>query len=170
MTADTFAGKYPDDLSDVDVEEPLAREEMKLFCEDPRKFAYHLEHKMRRMRKERRRQDHAAVEYFLRGPVPRKWMKVAARAGGSAFLVGYMLWEQRGIQKSSTVTLYSSVREDWGIYPRKIQRGLKALHSAGLIRVMAQGRHKTTVVEILEVPGAEESSLAAPRGKEGKIL
>jgi hypothetical protein len=90
---------------------------------------------------------------FLRGPVPLGWLAAAHAAGGSALAVGVALWFQRGVRGDpGPVKVTSAVRRRLELSQDQSRRGLSALESAGLARVVKGGRGRCTVVEILPWP------------------
>jgi hypothetical protein len=90
---------------------------------------------------------------FLRGPVPLGWLATAHAAGGSALAVGVALWFQRGVRGDpGPVKVTSAVRRRLELTQDQSRRGLAALESAGLARVVKGGRGRCTVVEILPWP------------------
>jgi hypothetical protein len=92
---------------------------------------------------------------FLRGPVPLGWLAAAHAAGGSALAVGVALWFQRGVRGDvSPVKVTSAVRRRLELSQDQSRRGLAALESAGLARVVKGGRGRCAVVEIVAIPQA----------------
>ena len=91
-----------------------------------------------------------AGQPFLRGPVPLGWMAAAHDAGGSALAVGVALWFQLGVRGDSRpLKMTSAVRRRLGLSRDQARRGLAALESAGLARVVKGGRGRCAVVELL---------------------
>lgn len=87
---------------------------------------------------------------FLRGPVPLDWLAAAHDAGGSALAVGVALWFQRGVRGDpGPVKVTSAVRRRLRLTQDQTRRGLRALESAGLARVLKGGRGRCPVVEIV---------------------
>ena len=85
---------------------------------------------------------------FLKGPIPWSWITVAAALPGRALLVGLCIWRLLGAMKSDTISFGSSDLRQLGIDRATKSRALRALESAGLIRVDHQpGRFpKVTVL------------------------
>jgi hypothetical protein len=95
----------------------------------------------------------AQTRPFLRGPVPMDWLARAHRVGGSALAVGLVLWFVRGVSgKAAPVRIDSALRRRGGLTPDEARRGIPALESAGLARVVVGGRGRCPVVEILDQP------------------
>jgi hypothetical protein len=96
---------------------------------------------------------HKAGEYFLRGPIPWKWLAQAARLPGKALHVANVVWFLAGIKSGRTVALSGSVLGDLGVDRYAKYRGLEALEKAGLVSV---SRHvgRNPVVTILDLGGA----------------
>jgi len=92
---------------------------------------------------------------FLRGPVPMDWLAAAHAAGGSALAVGLALWFQRGVRGDpGPVKVTSAVRRRLRLTQDQTRRGLRALESARLARVVKGGRGRCPVVEIVTEPRA----------------
>jgi len=73
---------------------------------------------------------------FLRGPIPLAWLKAAQNAGGSALVVGLLLWYLQGMKKypDDLVVTRARAKETFGISKERLYWGLNNLESAGLIR------------------------------------
>lgn len=98
---------------------------------------------------------HQPGEYFLRGPIPMKWLSAASKASGrgSGLKVALALWYLSGLNgQSHTVKLQTAALRFLGVDRHAAYRGLKVLEDAGLVRVQ---RHpgRTPVVTLLG-PGA----------------
>lgn len=85
---------------------------------------------------------------FLKGPIPWSWITAAAALPGRALLVGLCIWRLVGAMKSDTISFGSSDLRQLGIDRASKSRALRALESAGLIKVAHQpGRFpKVTVL------------------------
>jgi hypothetical protein len=94
-----------------------------------------------------------ATQPFLRGPIPLAWLATAHAAGGSALAVGVALWFQRGVRGDpGPVKMTSAVRRRLGLSADQTRRGLRALESGGLAKILLGGRGRCTVVEVLAGP------------------
>ena len=78
---------------------------------------------------------HKKGELFLRGPVPMKWLAIAARQKGKALHVAIVIWQQAGMKKSSTVSLPNKQLKEFGVDRFAKARALKELSKVGLITV-----------------------------------
>jgi hypothetical protein len=70
---------------------------------------------------------------FIKGPLPFKWMCVAASLPGRALAVGLALWFEAGCKKSDSVTLTSKLLGCFGLERGAKMRALQNLQRAGLI-------------------------------------
>ena len=96
-----------------------------------------------------------ATRPFLKGPIPLDWLAAAHAAGGSALATGLALWFQRGVRGDpGPVKVTSAVRRRLRLSQDGARRGLSALESAGLARVVKGGRGRCPVVEIVTTPTA----------------
>jgi hypothetical protein len=82
--------------------------------------------------REKRPPRHAPGEKFLKGPIPWRWLELAAELPGKALAVGLALWREAGCRKERTVPLNLS---HLGMSRRTAQRGLRALGKARLVAV-----------------------------------
>lgn len=87
---------------------------------------------------------------FIKGPLPVAWFCRACDLGKQAARVGVALWFQRGIGANrDVVRINAQLRERFNITSDCAHRGLRALVSGGLVRVVRGGRGRCAVVEIL---------------------
>jgi hypothetical protein len=81
---------------------------------------------------------HGPGERFLKGPIPWRWLELAAGLPGKALAVGLAVWREVGCRNQRTVPLNLSAQR---IPRRTAQRALQALAAAGLVSVThRQGR------------------------------
>ena len=94
---------------------------------------------------------HKAGEWFLKGPIPGKWLVRAAEASGRGLRAGLALWYLAGVKKNRTVKPTWAVWKRLGLPPDGGRHGLAALEQAGLVAV---DRHpgRCPVVTILDCP------------------
>jgi hypothetical protein len=78
---------------------------------------------------------HRPGEPFLRGPIPWRWLTLAARLRGSALHVGLTLWRESGIRKNRTLPFCLSHLAPMGLGVQAARRGLRALELARLVTV-----------------------------------
>ena len=74
-------------------------------------------------------------KWFVKGPIPGKWLVLASKTSCTALRVGLALWYLRGTKKSDTVKPTWWVWERFHLPPDSAQRGLRALERARLIDV-----------------------------------
>ncbi len=89
-------------------------------------------------------------EWFLKGPIPGRWLKRAASLRGRALHVGLAVWLAAAMRRSNRVKLTRRHLARFGVPYDAGRRGLIALEQAGL--VFAE-RHpgRCPLVTILEV-------------------
>jgi hypothetical protein len=95
---------------------------------------------------------HRPGEWFLRGPVPWRWLDAAARLPGKALAVGLVLWREAGWRNRRTVPLCLA-RVGLGVSKQVARRGLRTLELAGLVSVVRKAR-RCSEVTLLDVAGA----------------
>ncbi len=75
---------------------------------------------------------HRPGEHFLRGPIPWRWLEVAAELPGKVLAVALLLWREAGCRNARTVPLNLSAMR---IPRRTAQRAMQALEDSGLVAV-----------------------------------
>lgn len=96
---------------------------------------------------------HKAGERFLKGPIPWKWLSVAARLPGKALHVGIGLWFLAAVNHSAQVKLSMSLLGDMGVSRHSAYRGLLALERAGLVEAQRHpGRNSVVTIRDCSVP------------------
>ncbi len=94
---------------------------------------------------------HKPGEKFLKGPIPWKWIVLAARQPGKALHVAIALWFLSGMLKSGRIKLNNILSKTLGVTRYAKHRSLSSLEQAGLISV-EQSRGKSPVVTLLDPP------------------
>ena len=94
---------------------------------------------------------HKPGEKFLKGPIPWKWIVLAARQPGKALHVAIALWFWAGISKSGRIELNNILLKTLGVTRFAKHRSLLSLEQAGLISV-EQTRGRSPVVTLLDPP------------------
>jgi hypothetical protein len=92
---------------------------------------------------------HRRGEWFLKGPIPLKWLAQASGLPGKALHVGVAIWFLAGMKKSSTVSLAAAVLRTFGVSRHSVYRALSALESAALVSV-DRHRGRNPIVTLLE--------------------
>jgi hypothetical protein len=89
-------------------------------------------------------------DYYLSGTIPLPWLVLAHEGGGSALVVGLLLWHLKGIKKTAeNLTVTRKVAwERMRINRCALARGLERLENANLITTR-RGRGKAIRVTIL---------------------
>jgi hypothetical protein len=72
---------------------------------------------------------------FLKGPIPWSWITAAAALPSQALLVGLCLWRLVGAMKSDNIFFGNSDLRQLGIDRATKSRALRALESAGFVKV-----------------------------------
>jgi hypothetical protein len=78
---------------------------------------------------------HAQAHRFLKGPIPWRWIEVAAAQPGRALEVGLCIWRLAGAMKSDTIKLGNREVARLGVDRYAKSRALAHLKRAGLIEV-----------------------------------
>ena len=79
---------------------------------------------------------HKLGEEFLKGPIPWRWLSMAAQLPGKALHVANALWFIAGIKKTRTIALSGKILKNMGINRNAAYRGLTALEETGLVSVI----------------------------------
>jgi hypothetical protein len=85
---------------------------------------------------------------FIKGPIALSWMQAAAALGASAASVGLMLWHLHGLTGDRRLLVSNIRAKSWSVSPDAKWRALRALASAGLIKLTPRGR-RSPFVEIV---------------------
>lgn len=75
------------------------------------------------------------AEPFVKGPIPLRWLRSAARIRGKSLAVGIALWYKAGLCKTKTVKATGRLWETFGIERKSLYPALRRLQKAGLISV-----------------------------------
>lgn len=90
-------------------------------------------------------------EHYLRGPIPLRWLEIAANLPGRSLHVANAIWYRAGLESNGTIRLGNAVLNKFGVKPDAKRRALNALEGAGLIKVQRED-NKNPLVTILPVP------------------
>lgn len=93
---------------------------------------------------------HRTGEKFLKGPIPLKWLTLAATLPGKALHLAVALWFQAGVEGSATIRLNLSRLQDFGVERSAGSRALEILSSRRLVTVTRRPGC-APIVTILEV-------------------
>jgi DNA-binding transcriptional ArsR family regulator len=93
---------------------------------------------------------HRPGEWFLRGPVPWRWLEVAARLSGQALALSLCLWREANRRNRRTVRLCLG-RMGLGVSEQAARRALRKLERAGLVSVLREGGRGLEITR-LEAP------------------
>jgi len=102
---------------------------------------------------------HKPGELFLKGPIPWRWLEVAAKLPGRALAVALVLWHLVGLRKCRMVRLSPSKTRSLGLSSRVSRRGLKALEGASLVSV-DRHRGRGPDVTVLDAPERKPINVA----------
>jgi hypothetical protein len=86
-------------------------------------------------------------------PMPLDWYQRACRLRGKAPVVATVLWYLSRLKKSKTIVLSQTRLNEFGITRQAKYRALRALESAGLVKVHPRGR-KSSEVTLLSLPAS----------------
>ena len=78
---------------------------------------------------------HKEGELFLKGPIPWKWLQIAAKLPSKSLQISIALWFRAGIDKSREIKLTNVLLNSLGVDRFAKSRGLKHLEQAGLISI-----------------------------------
>ena len=93
---------------------------------------------------------HRQGERFLKGPIPFRWLAIAANLPGKALNVGLAIWHWAETRKTNTIRLsVSKLKKDFGTKYDAAYRGLHQLEEAGLISVVSR-RGRKPIVTVLD--------------------
>ena len=92
---------------------------------------------------------------FIGGPIDVPWVVRAKRLGATALLVGLALWHLKKLRQADTFTVSNLMLQEWGVQPDAKSRALRALETAGLIRVERRGKRSPRVTLIVRAPVQE---------------
>lgn len=93
---------------------------------------------------------HRPGEKFLKGPIPLRWLTLAATLRGKALHVGLALWFRAGLERSAIVPFNLGRLKHFGVERSAASRALTMLATRGLVSVQ-QRPGCVPVVTILEV-------------------
>jgi len=77
----------------------------------------------------------ASADPFLDGPIPRRWLRIAARLPGKSFNLAVMIWCAASMAGSRTVTISNVDALGFGLERNAKYRALAWLEDANLIAV-----------------------------------
>jgi hypothetical protein len=92
---------------------------------------------------------------FIKGPLPKGWLKVAASLGGKSLHVGLALWFAYGFEREERFRFTPKWYRWLGISRPTLARSLKRLKEAGLIRLEYRPGC-SPIVTILNAPESQE--------------
>ena len=74
-------------------------------------------------------------EWFIKGPIPGRWLSLAAKEPGKTLHVSLALWYEAGLTKRRTVRLTGKLLKRFGVGRDAARRALIRLESIGLVTV-----------------------------------
>ena len=99
---------------------------------------------------------HKEGELFLKGPIPWKWLQIAAKLPGKSLQISIALWFRAGITKSRVIKLTNVLLGSLGVDRFAKSRGLMYLEQAGLISIKRTFGKNPTIT--LKSPPEDNSS------------
>ena len=97
---------------------------------------------------------HEKGGWFVRGPIPYDWLRVALSFGGKAGHLAWAIWWLAGMERTNPIRLTKRVLRNFNISTRAARRLLTDFERAGLVEV-DRHRGRGPIVTIL-TPGSEE--------------
>jgi len=88
-------------------------------------------------------------EYFLRGPIPLRWLHKAAALPGKAYTLGTIIWWFYGMNPTKPIKVTSKSLVEFSISEDAYRDGLKRLEDVGLIKVI-RPKGQRALIEIVE--------------------
>ena len=89
------------------------------------------------------------TDKFIKGPIPRAWVKAANEAGSCAARLIPVLWFLRGYRGSKKFNVSNVEAQQWGVSRGQKARGLKQLEKAGLIEFVRKLKSSSPVVRLI---------------------
>ncbi len=95
---------------------------------------------------------HRAGEWFIKGPIPGRWLGAAAKLPGRSLHVAMAIWQEASLTKRPQVVLTSKTMGRFSVSRSTAHIGLKRLEAAGLVRVDRHNgrRPRVTICDIQE--------------------
>ena len=94
---------------------------------------------------------HQTGEKFLKGPIPLRWILIAAKLPGKSWHVASAIWFLAGLNNSPRVKLNQSILYQFGVSRYSKYRALSDLEGAGLIAI-EHSKGKNPTITLLD-PG-----------------
>jgi hypothetical protein len=120
--------------------------------------------KLEHVRKSEKPPRHRSGEQFLKGPIPLRWLCLAAKQPGKALHVGIALWLLAGMKRNRTVTLTNVLLGRFGVDRSAKSRGLRSLEVVGLIAIHRRPNRNPDVT-ILDPNIEDAGALSPPRNR-----
>jgi hypothetical protein len=89
--------------------------------------------------------------YFIKGPIPLKWLEKAAGCGGKAAVVAYLLWFKWGMEGPKPFTVSGELLSRFGVGWKAAYRAYVMLEKAGLLEV-DRGNGRLPRLKVLNAP------------------
>jgi hypothetical protein len=88
-------------------------------------------------------------EYFLRGPIPLRWLHKAAALPGKAHTLGTIIWWFYGMNPTRPIKVTGKSLVEFSISEDAYRDGLKRLEEAGLVTVI-RPKGQRALIEIVQ--------------------
>ena len=92
--------------------------------------------------------------YFLKGPIPARWISIAGNLPGKTLHVAICLWHAYGIERRDRFKFTSKWHSWFNISPPTLRESLRRLEKAHLIRL----EHRPGCAPIVTILDAPEES------------
>lgn len=76
---------------------------------------------------------HKRNEWFLKGPIPGRWLGKAAQLPGKSLHVALAIWHEAAMKRCREAKLTGAALANFGVLPDAGRRGVISLEMAGLI-------------------------------------
>jgi hypothetical protein len=97
---------------------------------------------------------HKTGEWFLKGPIPWRWLETAMGLPGKTLHVALLLWREAGCRKNRTVKLCLRGSLPHGLNQWSARRAIRNLEASGLVNVVRRPGHGLEVT-LLDYPSQQ---------------
>lgn len=111
---------------------------------------------------------HGLRERFLKGPIPFRWLRRAAKLPGKAMHVAVLLWHRAEMRRTAVVRPSGALLESFGISRYAAYRAYALLEQAGLVSFIRESGKNPTVT-IQDVPPLPKEPRRRPRIRREQI-
>jgi len=84
-------------------------------------------------------------EYFLKGPIPLRWLHKAATLPGKAYTLGTIIWWFYGMNPTEPIKVTSKSLKEFSISEDAYRDGLQRLEAADLVSVIRRPGQRSEI-------------------------